>query len=228
MSYRISTAVPLKGLDGGGSVLAVPFREFLMGCLTEPCERAFEWCAGPGYIGLELLATGFCKTLVLADVNPAAVESARATVRENGLEDRVTVYLSDNLNGLPPDERFDLVVANPPNYHDINPKHPLGALLQDDLRPNDRGWALHRAFYAGIRKHLLPDAVLAISEVEPFDEQVFLSTRLCPYDIRPRAPIVDFKGMIDDGGLQLVDVALYANVGDVKLWMVVSTAGGQP
>jgi hypothetical protein len=58
-------------------------------------ERIFEFCAGPGYIGYSLLAGGWCESLVLADVDPDAVSSARFTAAHNGLEDRVVVYRSD-------------------------------------------------------------------------------------------------------------------------------------
>ena len=34
----------------------------------------------------------------------------------NGLQDRVRVYLSDGLNGIPSSEKWDLVVSNPPHF----------------------------------------------------------------------------------------------------------------
>ena len=39
-------------------------------------RRLFEWCAGPGFIGFALLADGLTGTLVLADVNPLAMQVA--------------------------------------------------------------------------------------------------------------------------------------------------------
>jgi hypothetical protein len=47
--------------------------------------------------------------MALADVNPAAVAAMRETVRRNGLDDRVSVYLSDGLGAMPEEERWDLV-----------------------------------------------------------------------------------------------------------------------
>ena len=63
--------------------------------------RAFEWCAGPGFIGFSLLAHGLCDTLCLADVNPEAVAACRRTVARNRLEAKVAVYHSDNLEDIP-------------------------------------------------------------------------------------------------------------------------------
>jgi len=42
-------------------------------------------------------------------------------VAQNGLAERVAVYRSDNLDGIPTFERSDLVVGNPPPYSDISP-----------------------------------------------------------------------------------------------------------
>jgi len=65
------------------------------------------------------------------------------TITENHLEKQVSVYTSDNFAAIPKTEKFDLVVANPPNYCNLNPAHPLYERFKDDLRPNDRGWKIH-------------------------------------------------------------------------------------
>ncbi len=70
--------------------------------------RAYEFCAGPGFIGFSLLAAGLCDSLCLSDINREAVEIAMETVRRNNLEDRVSVYVSDALDAVPPHERWDL------------------------------------------------------------------------------------------------------------------------
>lgn len=71
------------------------------------------------------------ETLCLADVNPRAVRACRKTIRERGLENRVTVYESDNLDAIPADERWDLVVSNPPHFYF------LGSMRAEAKRP---GW----------------------------------------------------------------------------------------
>jgi hypothetical protein len=37
------------------------------------------------------------------------------------LAERVTVYRSDNLDGIPASEQWDLVVGNPPHFVDVSP-----------------------------------------------------------------------------------------------------------
>ena len=86
--------------------------------------RMFEFCAGPGYIGYSLLAAGWCESLVLADIDPDAVSTARFTAAHNELEDRVVVYRSDALDQIPDSERWDLVVANPPHFSERQPGYP--------------------------------------------------------------------------------------------------------
>jgi len=117
-------------------------------------KRMFEFCAGPGYIGYSLLAAGWCESLVLADIDPDAVSSARFTAAHNELEDRVVVYRSDALDQIPEAERWDLVVANPPHFDRANP----------DTRQYDPAWQLHRRFYAAVGRHMNPGGLVLIVE----------------------------------------------------------------
>ena len=81
--------------------------------------RAYEWCAGPGFIGFSLLANGFCDSLCLSDVHPPAIAALKETVKINGLENKVSIYHSDSLDNIPNDEKWNLVVGNPPHYKKI-------------------------------------------------------------------------------------------------------------
>jgi 16S rRNA G966 N2-methylase RsmD len=116
--------------------------------------RMFEFCAGPGYIGYSLLAAGWCESLVLADIDPDAVSSARFTAAHNELEDRVVVYRSDALDQIPAAERWDLVVANPPHYPEQNA----------DSRIFDPSWELHRRFYGSVGRHMNPGGLILMAE----------------------------------------------------------------
>lgn len=144
--------------------------------------RVCEWCAGPGFIGFSLLAHGLCRSLCLADVNPAAVTACRETVRRNGLADRVAVYESDCLDAIPPVEAWDLVVGNPP-HSGTDAVLPWGP----SLIYRDVGWTLHRRFYRDVARFLRPGASVLIQE------NADLST---PDTFRP---------MLAAGGLDFVD-----------------------
>jgi release factor glutamine methyltransferase len=54
-----------------------------------------------------------CRILAL-DISPQALEVARRNATDHGVADCVELLPGDLLNGLPPDQRLDLVVSNPP------------------------------------------------------------------------------------------------------------------
>lgn len=82
--------------------------------LTElPEGPVLELCCGAGQIGLAAVArTG--RGLVCVDLDPAAVEFARSNARAAGLEGRVSVRRGRLTEAVLSDERFPLVIADPP------------------------------------------------------------------------------------------------------------------
>ena len=188
-------------LDGGGKILAPIFAGILAG---RQFKTAFEWCAGPAWIGLWLLEMGICRELVTGDVNEDSVSAVRQTSMENGYD--VRSYVSDNMDSIPSGEMFDLVVGNPPNYCDIQESHPWG-YLRNDLRPSDPGWEIHKKFYNGIGKHLRSDSVMYISEISPYTTEVFFGGEL--YDLRPEIPMEDFISMTSSNDLKITKATPY-------------------
>ena len=145
----------MKHLDGGGTSFGQDYIPLLRSWNVPKQPRVFEWCAGPGFIGLSLLGNDMCQTLCLADINPEAVEACRRTIRDNRLAERVSVYLSDNLSNVPPSERWDLVVGNPPHFADE---------YVGELRTHDPDWRIHRTFFSTVGPHLNPGAVMVLQE----------------------------------------------------------------
>ena len=78
-----------------------------------PAGPMLELCSGAGHIGL-LAAHLTGRSLVCVDVSPAACELTRANALAAGLGDRVEVREGDMATVLGPDERFPLVIADPP------------------------------------------------------------------------------------------------------------------
>jgi predicted RNA methylase len=223
-TYRDLEVRYLEHLDGCGTEMAVPFVTFVKNRYPgKKFGKIFEWCSGPGFIGFALLREGLCERLCLADINPEAIECVAETVKQNGLQDRVSYYLSDNLDDVPHSEVFDLVVANPPNYYAINPEHPEFEAMKNDLRPNDPGWTIHRRFYAQIAAHLAPGGLLLISEIEPSFTRVHIKPDEVAWDIRPTPPIGDFKTMIANGGLTYLHTAPYLYDGAILCCLVISS-----
>jgi release factor glutamine methyltransferase len=93
-----------------------------------------ELCCGAGQIGLAAVS-GTTRSLVCVDVDPVAADFARANARRAGLEGRVQVRVGTLREALDRDERFCLVIADPPWV-----AHPeIGRFPADPPRAIDGG-----------------------------------------------------------------------------------------
>jgi len=188
-------------LNGGGPILAPVFEKILSG---KKFDTAFEWCAGPAWIGMWLLENNICNTLVTGDINKKAVHFSRMTAKKNGYN--IRSYVSDNLKQIPKHEKFDLVVSNPPNYCNIQRSHTHG-YLRDDLRPSDIDWKIHKDFYNNISDYLKDDGIMLISEVDPYSKNFYINGEL--YDKRPEVPMKDFRSMTESNNLKIKRMTPY-------------------
>jgi release factor glutamine methyltransferase len=84
----------------------------LINRLTFCRGRALDLCSGPGIIGLILALRGAEVTAV--EINPVSLELSRVNASLNGLIDTYEPRLGDLYAAVSHEERFDLVVANPP------------------------------------------------------------------------------------------------------------------
>ncbi len=170
----------LPELDGGGMTFGQQYLDVVARKLGH-AGHVFEYCAGPGFIGFALLASGLCDRLTLADVNPAAVDCCRQTVRDNRLEHCVSVYQSDCLDDIPQAERWDLVVSNPPHWPGSTQEY------RDNLRLIDPAFIVHRKFYRDVRHFLAEDGSII------FQENGHATRR------------DQFVPMIEEGGLRVIE-----------------------
>lgn len=122
--------------------------EFLARCLGPeiigPNTRVLDMGTGSG-IGA-IFAARWATQVVAVDINPQAVRCARINALLNQVEERVEVRQGD-LFGPVQEERFDLVLFNPPYY----PGQPRDAL--------DRAWRsddVRERFAAGLLGALAP------------------------------------------------------------------------
>jgi release factor glutamine methyltransferase len=99
-----------------------------------PDGPVLELCSGAGQIGL-LTARLSHRPLVCVDVDPLACDYARANAVAAGLGDRVEVRAAELEAGPAPDERFPLVLADPPWV----PRAETGRYPEDPLRAIDGG-----------------------------------------------------------------------------------------
>lgn len=164
-------------LDGEGTTVGQDYLRVLLELGLKRCGNIYEFCSGPGFIGYSLLANGFCEKLTLADINPKAVEIARKTARTNGVDKLVNIYLSDCLEQIPSEERWDLVVSNPPHFlpHDETfvPQDPReisdlegkDALVQARaLKGFDPDWKIHEKFYLNVKPFMKKGGLVVMQE----------------------------------------------------------------
>lgn len=135
-----------------------------------PTGRVLELCAGAGQIGLLAVADSD-RDLVCVDLNPVACEFTRENARAAGLDDRVEVREGRIRDVLGPDERFALVVADPPWV----PSAGVGRFPEDPLIAidgGDTGLDVARECVDAVVAHLLPggSALLQLGTTEQATE----------------------------------------------------------
>jgi len=196
INYKNIEVSYLWSLNGGGIIFAYEFVHVVAQKIGK-VSHVFEYCAGPGFIGFSLLANNLCDRLTLADINPKAVAAIKETIKNNALQDRVTVYQSDCLDTIPENERWDLVVSNPPWY--LSPKDGK------DIRVCDLESQVHEKFYRDINKFLKPNGTILFIEGKEFTN------------------VNCFRGMIENNGLCIIEsflavpfLAIFKNLNEYK------------
>jgi len=144
--------------DGGGTWFGQEYVTVIQQRYNRRFGRCLEWCAGPGFIGFALLAHDLCDHVVLMDLHLPVAGSVRETINRNHLESQATFYCCDRIEQLPPHEKFDLIVANPPHYLECPGDTNYQRIAVDP------DWNAHREFYMHIRQHMDADSVILMQE----------------------------------------------------------------
>jgi methylase of polypeptide subunit release factors len=96
-----------------------------------PAGPVLELCSGAGQIGLAAVA-GTDRVLVCVDADPVAAAYSEQNARAAGLSDRVHVRRGRAVEVVREDERFPLVIADPPWVESAEtaryPEDPLAAI----------------------------------------------------------------------------------------------------
>ena len=108
-------------------------------------DRVLDMGTGCGVNAL--LAARVSDSVIGVDVNPVAIESARANSEANGLADRIEFRQGDVFDTVP--EAFDLVVFDPPFRW-----FPARDLLESAI--TDPGYRTLATFFGQVRDHLRP------------------------------------------------------------------------
>ena len=120
-----------------------------------PAGPVLELCCGAGHIGL-LALQGSDRDLVQVDLNPVACAFARLNSDRVRMRGRVEVRNAALLEAARPDERFALVIADPPYL----PRAEVATYPEDPVLAVDGGedgMELVWECLQTVRRHLLPD-----------------------------------------------------------------------
>jgi methylase of polypeptide subunit release factors len=134
-----------------------------------PAGPVLELCSGAGQIGL-LAVDRSSRRLVCVDADASACEFTRANARTAGMADRVEVRHARLEEAVLADERFPLIIADPPWV----PRSGTGQYPEDPLMAidgGDDGLAVARTCLGVIHRHLAPggSAILQLGTVAQAD-----------------------------------------------------------
>jgi len=135
-------------------------------------NRALDWCAGDGGLGMMLLGENLTDHATFMDYYDPAIKGCRFNIAYNKLEHKTAVIKEDKIANLHCD-KFDLVVGNAPSQRvcSLTRMYELGWLSRkttpmkyedavkerDEKNPHraiDWYWNLHKEFFENITKHL--------------------------------------------------------------------------
>lgn len=119
------------------------------------CDRVLEIGTGCGIIALECARRG--AKVVCTDINPHAVELTQSNYSKNLslLKGNVEVRCGDLFSVVKPDERFDVVIFNPP-YLPTRAKDRIGGSGWFDVATDGgaTGLVVTKRFIEGLHEHL--------------------------------------------------------------------------
>jgi release factor glutamine methyltransferase len=125
-----------------------------------PPGPVLELFCGAGHIGL-LAVLDSRRHLVAVDVDPVACEYARLNAGAAGLADRVEIRTADLSDALADDERFPVVIADPPWVPSAETqRYPEDPLVAIDGGPD--GLELARRSLEVARRHVAPAGVMLL------------------------------------------------------------------
>lgn len=125
---------------------------------------ALDIGTGSGVIALSLAGEGAFEWVLATDVDEGAIEIANENTA--GVEGRVDFRLGSLFDPIEPDERFDVIVSNPPYIREVDAEG-LEPEVRDweprtALFAGDDGLAVIRPLVEGAASHLAPGGLVAL------------------------------------------------------------------
>jgi hypothetical protein len=113
--FKLNSGIVLNyigHLDCGGTKSYSDYITVLQQLNKGQYKRAYEWCAGIGAVGFEILGQGLCEHVVFSDYYDLAIENCYTTAEKNNIRNKVTGYTTPRIGDIPDTEIWDLVVGN--------------------------------------------------------------------------------------------------------------------
>ena len=160
--------------------------------------KILDLCTGSGAIGISIASLSQGARVKLSDISEKALEVARKNAEINGVLDRISFALGNMFSSLDGDEKFDLIVSNPPYI-----KSEIIETLDPEVKDHEPRLALdggedgldaYKVIANNAFAHLKEGGVLALEIGYDQGEAVsFLLERTHYY--KPAAIIKDLAGM---------------------------------
>ena len=116
-----------------------------------------ELGTGSGAVSIALAMELVHARIVSTDISSQALSAAEANVSIHGLKDRIVFRRGDLFEAIEPDDRFDLIVSNPPYLTDEEMKGlspEVGAEPKEALRGGENGLAVIERIVAAAPDYL--------------------------------------------------------------------------
>ena len=131
--------------------------------------RVLDLCAGSGAVGVSVAAERPEAQVELVELSPRAAEVARRNAQKHS-PGRAVVLEGDLYAPVPPGQRYQVIVANPP-YVPLPHRQRLAPDILDHephlaLFGGEDGLDVVRAVIAGLRERLLPGGLFG-TEIDP-------------------------------------------------------------
>lgn len=134
---------------------------------TNPFEvnRILDLCCGSGCIGIAAAYIFEEADVVLADIDEKALEVAAINIEKHDVSDQVSLIQSDLFTAFAADDKFDLILSNPPYVDADTVAHLPAEFLHEPgiaLGSGDDGLACTRQILASAANHLTPNGTLVV------------------------------------------------------------------
>ena len=192
MLVRRFFGVPVQYILGEWEFMGLPFQvgpdvlipradteilvETALSCMNKKPNgswRILDLCTGSGCIAVALAHYHSGAMVTASDISPAALLTAQANARLNGVADKIRFTESDLFDTI--DGEFDIITANPPYIPtDQMDSLPTGVLEYEPkiaLDGGTHGMRFYRPIIDNAKKHLTPGGILLL-EVGPCETVV--------------------------------------------------------